>query len=214
MATRSSRLLAAISGAVSHHRLAVLPSGRFPGRCWPASWDRSLAASGFWRWPRHRRGHGPDRPPARPAPCALLGGAEHRVRGPFERCFAADEPFRKVAARLCVLHRGVEEVEQLDGCSGYDLVISGLPLNNFAVADVEQILAVMKRLLRPGGTLSFFEYIAIRKAKTIVSSPAERERLRGISRALDAPLGPHEFQCDWIWPNLPPAWVHHVSPAG
>jgi hypothetical protein len=58
--------------------------------------------------------------------------------------------------------------------------------------------------------LSFFEYIAIRPARALVSGPADRARMRGIGQALDRLLIPHEIRRDWIWPNVPPAWVHHV----
>jgi len=121
--------------------------------------------------------------------------------------FASEEGFRKVAGRARVLHQRLEELPQN---VEYDLIVSGLPLNNFPVADVEHILQVFKRLLRPGGTLSFFEYIAIRPARAMVSGAKERTRLRGISDALSGLLGPFEVRRDWIWPNIPPAWVHHV----
>ena len=39
---------------------------------------------------------------------------------------------------------------------------------------------------------------------------SERVRLQGIGKALASILGPHEIKRDWIWPNVPPAWVHHV----
>lgn len=125
--------------------------------------------------------------------------------------FAKEEAFRRVAPRSRVLHQRIEELATDDP---YDLIISGLPLNNFAVADVQQILATLRGLLKPGGTLSFFEYIAIRKVRSVVSGPTERARMRGITRALDELLGPHEFRRDWIWPNVPPAWVHHVRLPG
>jgi len=119
-----------------------------------------------------------------------------------------DEPqFRAVADRVRIFHCSVEE---LPAGEPYDLVISGLPLNNFAADQVERILGLLTRLLRPGGTLSFFQYIAIRQARAIVSGPAERERLRGIGRALAGVLQQGEIRRDWVWPNVPPAWVHHV----
>ena len=37
-----------------------------------------------------------------------------------------------------------------------------------------------------------------------------RERLRGISRVLESVLGEGEIRRDWVWINVPPAWVHHV----
>jgi phospholipid N-methyltransferase len=121
--------------------------------------------------------------------------------------FTSEGAFRKAAPRARVLHCPVED---LPPDARYDLVISGLPLNNFAVADVERILGVITRILRPGGTLSFFEYIAIRPARSLVSGSAERARLRGIGQAIGRLLGPYEIRRDWIWPNVPPAWVHHV----
>jgi phospholipid N-methyltransferase len=121
--------------------------------------------------------------------------------------FAAQEPFRSHAGRLTVIEGRVEELPQE---RQYDVVISGLPLNNFAVADVERILEAFRGLLRPGGVLSFFEYVAVRPARALVSGRAERIRLRGIARVLGGLLEGHEIKRDCIWPNLPPAWVHHV----
>lgn len=131
---------------------------------------------------------------------------EQFVRRLGER-FAHEPQFKRVAERSHVLH---QRLEDLPGKHEYDVIVSGLPLNNFAVADVEQILATMVGLLKPGGVLSFFQYVAIRKARALVSNRHERARLQGISRALDGLLGPHEERRDCIWRNLPPAWVHHV----
>ncbi len=127
--------------------------------------------------------------------------------GRLRERFASEPAFARVAQRSRVLHQRVEE---LPADERYDLIISGLPLNNFSVSDVEQILDVFARLLMPGGTLSFFEYIAVRPTRALVSGRHERERLRGIGQALGRMLAPHEIRRDWIWPNVPPAWVHHV----
>jgi phospholipid N-methyltransferase len=121
--------------------------------------------------------------------------------------FQSDEVFRPLADRTRVLHC---PVQQLPRQRTYDLIISGLPLNNFSVAEVEEILEALSGLLKPGGTLSFFEYMAIRRLRALVSGPAERTRLRGVGEALGTLLRGHEIRRDWIWPNVPPAWVHHV----
>jgi len=92
----------------------------------------------------------------------------------------------------------------------YNLIVSGLPLNNFSAEAVERILAALMTLLKPGGTLSCFEYIAVRTARALISGRAERERLRGIGRAIQAVLDGREIRRDAIWCNVPPAWVHHV----
>lgn len=121
--------------------------------------------------------------------------------------FRSDPGFQPAADRARVLHCAVEE---LPDDASYDLIISGLPLNNFTAEQVSQILSVLLRILKPGGTLSFFEYIAIRRLRSVVSGRQERERLRGIGKALDGVLRGNEIRRDWIWPNVPPAWVHHV----
>jgi phospholipid N-methyltransferase len=130
-----------------------------------------------------------------------------RFVGALRRRFEAEQAFRVVADRARVFHCALEDLPRE---MPYDLIISGLPLNNFSVRQVEQILGVLKQLLKPGGTLSFFEYIAVRSARSLVSGRAERDRLRGIGRALAGLLDGQEIRRDWIWPNVPPAWVHHV----
>jgi phosphatidylethanolamine/phosphatidyl-N-methylethanolamine N-methyltransferase len=121
--------------------------------------------------------------------------------------FDHESAFAAVANRSRVLHQKVESLAPDDP---YDLIISGLPLNNFAVVDVERFLQTFQQLLRPGGTLSFFEYVAIRRARALTSGQGERQRLRGIDRALANVLGPHAIDRDLVLRNLPPAWVHHV----
>ena len=121
--------------------------------------------------------------------------------------FASEPAFAAVRDRTHVIHGRLEDLPEGET---YDLVISCLPLNNFAVADVEAILRILSRLMKPGGTLTFFEYMAVRPARSLICSSTERQRLRGISRLLGDLLDRHAVHCDWIWLNVPPAWVHHV----
>jgi phosphatidylethanolamine/phosphatidyl-N-methylethanolamine N-methyltransferase len=120
---------------------------------------------------------------------------------------ASDPAVNGQADRITLHHAGVEE---LANEQPFDVIVSGLPLNNFSVELVEQLLAKMRQMLAPGGTLSFFEYVAIRRAKAMVSSRSERERLAGIGRALGEILATAEVRRDIVLTNGPPAWVHHV----
>ena len=119
----------------------------------------------------------------------------------------SSDAFQKTRDRISLVHSGVEDL--LDA-EPYDLIISGLPLNNFSVELVDRLLAKMRKLLAPGGTLSFFEYVAVRRAKSLVTSRADRQRLRGIEHILSELLGKFEIRRDLVLANLPPAWVHHV----
>src|SRR5204862_1156065 len=90
------------------------------------------------------------------------------------------------AASGChVIEGSVQQLGPLGKEGQFDLVISGLPLNNFSSGDVRNILQAYGALLKPGGVLSFFQYILIRPAKMFVSVGAERARLKGVGEAID-----------------------------
>ena len=188
----------------------MLPSGR-------------LLAAALARFVRQRAGSGPRRilevgPGTGAVTRRIIAdlGPEDRLdlvelNGSFVEClrerFKTDPAFRPAADRVRVLHCSVE---QLPADAAYAVIVSGLPLNNFAAEEVRNILAGLLRLLEPGGTLSFFEYIALRRLKALVSRRSERTRLREIGRIEGDLLRDHEIRRDWIWLNVPPAWVHHV----
>lgn len=129
----------------------------------------------------------------------------------LRRAFGTEAALAAVAERTRILHRPVQEI--IDQ-GPYDLIISGLPLNNFSVANVEEILEALGRLAAPGAVLSFFQYVAIRRARALVSSGRERARLRGIGRALASALEGREIRRECVLMNVPPAWVHHLRMPG
>jgi phospholipid N-methyltransferase len=119
----------------------------------------------------------------------------------------AEEPrLRAKAEQVTVIEA---PVQTLTGERRYHHAVSGLPLNNFPVELVRTILTTLERLLVPGGTLTFFEYLAIRRLKSPFVGPAERARLGEIGRILGDYQKRHEFRQDWIMLNLPPAVAHH-----
>ena len=129
--------------------------------------------------------------------------------------FEQEPDFVQVAERVEIIH---DRVENLIHSAAYDLIVSGLPLNNFSVAAVEEILAALRGLLKPGGTLSFFQYAGVRPLRAIASRGTGRARLRGIGKAINDTLRDHEVRRELVLSNIPPAWVHHVcwrpEPAG
>ena len=125
------------------------------------------------------------------------------LRGAFK-----EKPSFRDAASRCHLIEG--SVQHLGHEGQFDVVISGLPLNNFSSEDVRDILQAYGKLLKPGGILSFFQYILIRPAKMLVSAGPERTRLKGVGEAIGDVLGEREFAREWVWVNVPPAWVHHI----
>jgi len=131
----------------------------------------------------------------------------------LRRVFTEKPLFRDVAERCHLVEGSVQQLGPMGAFAGhgrFDLVISGLPLNNFSSKDVRDILQAYSTLLKPDGILSFFQYILLRPAKMLVSVGSERDRLKGVGEAIEGILGEKEFAREWVWPNVPPAWVHHI----
>jgi phosphatidylethanolamine/phosphatidyl-N-methylethanolamine N-methyltransferase len=119
----------------------------------------------------------------------------------------SEPAWQRAADRVTIHHM---PVEQLAPERPYHAIVSGLPLNNFPADSVRGILAKLTALAAPGATLSFFEYIGVRKAKSIVARHDERRRLGGVEEALREARDKWQFDRDCILANVPPAWVHHL----
>lgn len=119
-----------------------------------------------------------------------------------------DDPnWQRSADRIRIHHL---PIEQLEVAEPFDAIVSGLPFNNFPVTLVQNILVHLEKLAAPGATLSFFEYVAIRRIKGVVCKKPERDRLNGIGRVLDDAFARRQFRQDCVMANVPPAWVHHL----
>ena len=92
----------------------------------------------------------------------------------------------------------------------YDIIISGLPHINFPVQLVQEILECYRRLLKPNGKLSYFEYMYIRPIRKTVTFGKERQRVRDVDAAMNGFLQKYQVTRDSILLNVPPAWVQHI----
>lgn len=120
---------------------------------------------------------------------------------------ANDPAWQPAASRVRVLEM---PVEKLPVTEKYESIVSGLPLNNFSCDFVARIFGHFHQLAADGCTLSFFEYVGVRKVKALVSSAAERKRLDGIEKFLADEFADWEFARQCVLMNMPPAWVHHL----
>lgn len=124
--------------------------------------------------------------------------------------FAADPHYRQVADRADVHVCPLQEFAPGDP---YDVIVSGLPFNNFPASLVEELLDLCLGMLNPGGTMSFFEYMYVRPVRRLVSPSHEKTRLAQIERVLQSRFAKHRFHTDWVFVNVPPAWVQHLRAA-
>lgn len=121
--------------------------------------------------------------------------------------FASETVWRNVKSQSQIHQLPVQEFQASES---YDFVISGLPLNNFPADLVKTIADTYFRLLKPGGVLSYFEYMYVRPVRKVVTSGAERIRITAIDETLRGYCDRCRIRRDNIWMNIPPAWVQHL----
>lgn len=92
----------------------------------------------------------------------------------------------------------------------YDIVISGLPFNNFPAPLVEELIEASLKLVGPNGTYSFFEYMFLRPIRRSVTIGPDRKRLAEIEAIVSKRCKAYRVHRDWIFMNVPPAWVSHL----
>jgi phospholipid N-methyltransferase len=127
----------------------------------------------------------------------------------LERDVLSKPPFAKMEAEGRVrLFR--KPVQQIEGQNLYDFIISGLPMTAFELDDVKNIFSVYKRLLKPEGVLSYFEYTWLRQTSRVLALGKSRTRLRAVSAYLNRNIREHEFARRAVLNNFPPAHARHL----
>ena len=108
-----------------------------------------------------------------------------------------------------VLHEGSILDVALGG--DYDAMICGLPYNAFPTHVSRLILRRLVSLLRPGGTLSFFEYAAIRHLRSATSSRGVKRAMQWHAQFIKRLEQDMTGRRDLVMMNVPPAWAVHLT---
>ncbi len=118
------------------------------------------------------------------------------------------DPLYQRAAAVSQVH--VCPLQEFAADGEYDVIISGLPFNNFPAELVESLVDRCLSLLKPGGVFSLFEYMFIRPIRVSVTRGAEKERLSAIEQIMQSRFQQQRIRRDWVFINVPPAWVQHL----
>ncbi|HEY3322593.1 MAG TPA: methyltransferase domain-containing protein [Planctomycetota bacterium] len=117
---------------------------------------------------------------------------------------AAEKDFDSMRSRIKV-HEG--DVRDLPKRPKFNAIVSGLPFSNFTADEVEGFLEHFRALLKPGGTLIWFEYVALRRLQSPFVSKARRERLKGVTTVTRNFIHRYHYKQEIISLNLPPARI-------
>jgi phosphatidylethanolamine/phosphatidyl-N-methylethanolamine N-methyltransferase len=124
-----------------------------------------------------------------------------------ERRVRQERVFARSRDQIEIIHAAVQD---LPGEAVYDLIVSGLPVNNLPAHEVREIFATYNRLLKPGGTLTFYEYTLVRQLKTPFVDRRERRRLFRVGRVMRGYIRDYQIRRERIFINVPPATVRYL----
>lgn len=105
-------------------------------------------------------------------------------------------------------------IEEADLGGDYDLIVCGLPFNNFPPKLMRSIFRRMFAQLKVGGELVYFEYAGVRVMKAPVVDDAGRARLRRIDTIGKSLRRRHAGQRELVLANFPPAYTYRLVNAG
>jgi len=120
---------------------------------------------------------------------------------------ATDPFYRGVRDNIRVIQASVED---LPGEAVYDFIVSGLPFNSFPSTLVQRIFRAYGRLLKPGGVVSYFEYVLVRHLQTPFVNRVERRRLYRVGRIVKQYNREFQVKREHVFMNVPPAVVRHL----
>ncbi|MCA9112037.1 MAG: methyltransferase domain-containing protein, partial [Planctomycetaceae bacterium] len=121
--------------------------------------------------------------------------------------FLHDPDFAKMAEQSSVHCCPLQEFQAEEP---FDVIVSGLPFNNFPAPLVEELIDLCLSLLAPGGEMAFFEYMFVRPIRCKISPVETRTRLKQIEDILQQRFSEYRTRTDWVFVNIPPAWVQHL----
>ena len=104
-------------------------------------------------------------------------------------------------------------IEQAALSGPYDVIVCGLPFNNFPPQLMRQIFRRMFALLQDTGELVYFEYAGVRVMKSPVMDRAGRARLKRIGAIGKSLRRNHDGKKELVLGNFPPAITYRLTGA-
>ncbi len=87
----------------------------------------------------------------------------------------------------------------------FDIVIAGVPFNNFPLEIIQGFIQKIKSISKPKAQFAFFEYLAAKKLKDIFFNN------QNISNFFNREVYPHKVDEKKVILNIPPAKINFIS---
>lgn len=127
----------------------------------------------------------------------------HYLRWRFEN----DLQFVRVRDQVTMLHM---DVNQIDRRQSFDFIISSIPFTNYPSDVIEATFNCYREILKPNGVLTYIEYAYLRLLKSYLIFGESRCKQGAATTVLNSVIKKHQFRCNLIYRNFPPAWVRSL----
>lgn len=123
-----------------------------------------------------------------------------------------DEHFQRNKERVSFFQGPVQALHTEEQLGKFDVIVSSLPFSNFQPQVVEEIFKTYRDLLKDGGSITFCEYIGIRKIGALVANPEERARVKQVDQVVKRWCDRSEcLKKEITFLNVPPAFTVELS---
>lgn len=133
------------------------------------------------------------------------------VNGEFvkylERRFETEPDLKRVRHQVEILHQSVTELE---GEQRFDFIVSAVPFTRLPADLTEAIFDTYRRLLKPGGTLTFLEYAFLRQLRRMAPGKAPDSNFLRVDQLMREFINRYQFRSSQVMLNIPPANVRSL----
>jgi len=128
----------------------------------------------------------------------------------------SNRSYRRHRERITFFEGAIQDLPRSDVFQAkYDIIVSSLPFSNFTPEAVSEILSVFDNIISEDGSVSFMEYVAVRKVTSLFASRESRARLDGVERVvqnwMDRIEQDGKVRKRVSLMNLPPAMAIHLD---
>jgi phosphatidylethanolamine/phosphatidyl-N-methylethanolamine N-methyltransferase len=92
--------------------------------------------------------------------------------------------FQERKAQVTFICAPVQHLQAVYQQDSFDAIVSSLPFTNFSAEMVMEVLSLYEVLLRPGGILTFYEYLALRRVGQLFRNKRDRARVKEVELLL------------------------------